>query len=155
MIFCARETRGLRRMRRGAARCPSCAQNAHDRNVLAWDKSASRRARGWAGENVARSKGQPWPLPSREVKRTGGPSPGLMARPGKSIAKQSEGRAGEKYLPVGGRVRKLCAVGAQTGHPIKMDKRFAGYLAPPVSFANPESIVLDRANSSVLVRGRM
>jgi hypothetical protein len=29
------------------------------RNVLAWDKSASRRARGWAGEIVARSKGQP------------------------------------------------------------------------------------------------
>ena len=25
--------------------------------VLAWDKSASRRARGWVGENVARSKG--------------------------------------------------------------------------------------------------
>jgi len=35
----------------------------------------------------------------------GRPSPGLMARPGKSIAKQSEGRAGEKYLPVVGRVR--------------------------------------------------
>ena len=34
------------------------------------------------------------------------PSLGLLARPGKSIAKQSEGRAGEKYLPVGGRVRK-------------------------------------------------
>jgi hypothetical protein len=33
-----------------------------------------------------------------------------MARPGKSIAKQSEGRAGEKYLPVDGRVRKLRAV---------------------------------------------
>ena len=33
------------------------------RNVLAWDKSAFRRARSWAGENVARSKGQPWPLP--------------------------------------------------------------------------------------------
>ena len=33
-----------------------------------------------------------------------------MARPGKSIAKQSESRAGEKYLPVGGQVRKLCAV---------------------------------------------
>jgi hypothetical protein len=33
-----------------------------------------------------------------------------MARLGKSIAKQSEGRAGEKYLPVGGQVRKLCAV---------------------------------------------
>jgi len=30
--------------------------------VLAWDKSASRRARGRAGENGARSKGQPWPL---------------------------------------------------------------------------------------------
>ena len=29
---------------------------------------------------------------------------------GKSIAKQSEGRAGEKYLPVGGRVRKSRAV---------------------------------------------
>ena len=45
------------------------------------------------------------------------PSPGLMARPGKSIAKQSEGRAGEKYLPVGGRVRKSRAVGDQSGHP--------------------------------------
>ena len=30
------------------------------------------------------------------------PRPG----PGKSIAKQSEGRAGEQYLPVGGRLRK-------------------------------------------------
>ena len=30
--------------------------------VLAWDKSASRRAQGWAGEKVARSKGQLWPL---------------------------------------------------------------------------------------------
>jgi hypothetical protein len=29
------------------------------------------------------------------------PSPGLLARLGKSIAKQSEGRAGEKYLPMG------------------------------------------------------
>ena len=53
----------------------------------------------------ARSKGQPWPLPYREMKRIRRPSPGLMARPVKSIAKQSEGRAGEKYLPVGGRVR--------------------------------------------------
>ena len=33
-----------------------------------------------------------------------------MAHPGKSIAKQSEGRAGEKYLPVGGRVRRLRAM---------------------------------------------
>jgi hypothetical protein len=39
-----------------------CSQNAHIQKVLAWDKSASRRARGWAGENVARSKGQPRPL---------------------------------------------------------------------------------------------
>jgi hypothetical protein len=38
------------------------------------------------------------------------PSHGLLARPGKSIAKQSEGRAGEKCLPVGGRVRKLHVV---------------------------------------------
>jgi hypothetical protein len=43
----------------------------------------------------------------RELKRIGKPSPGLMARLGKSIAKQSEGRAGKKYLPVGGRVRSL------------------------------------------------
>ena len=42
---------------------PSCSQNAHDETVLAWDKSASWRARGWAGENVARSQGQPRPLP--------------------------------------------------------------------------------------------
>ena len=34
----------------GVARCPSCSQNAHDETVLAWDKSASWRARGWAGE---------------------------------------------------------------------------------------------------------
>ena len=34
----------------------------------------------------------------------GNPLPGVMARLGKSIAKQSEGRAGETYLPVGGRV---------------------------------------------------
>ena len=37
-----------------------------------------------------------------------------MARSGKSIAKQSEGGAGEKYLPVGGRVRKLRAVEDQS-----------------------------------------
>ena len=29
-----------------------------------------------------------------------------MAHPGKSIAKHSEGRAGEKYLPVGRQVKK-------------------------------------------------
>ena len=37
-----------------------------------------------------------------------------MARPGKSIAKQSEGKAGEKYLAVGGRVRRLRAVEDQS-----------------------------------------
>ena len=40
-----------------------------------------------------------------------------MARPGKSIAKQSEGRAGGKYLPVGGRVRKSRALGDQSSPP--------------------------------------
>jgi hypothetical protein len=38
------------------------------------------------------------------------PSLGLIARPGKSIAKQSEGRAGEIYLPLGGRVKTMRAV---------------------------------------------
>ncbi len=33
-----------------------------------------------------------------------------MARPGKSIAKQLEGRVADKYLPVDGWVRKLRAV---------------------------------------------
>jgi hypothetical protein len=47
------------------------------------------------------------------------PSPGLMARPGRTNAQQSEGRAGEIYLPVGGRVRKLRAIEDQPGHPMK------------------------------------
>ena len=37
-----------------------------------------------------------------------------MARPGNSIAKQSEGWVGEKYLPVGGWVRKPRAVEDQS-----------------------------------------
>jgi len=37
-----------------------------------------------------------------------------MARLGKSIAKQSEGRAGKKYLPVGGWVRKSRAMEDQS-----------------------------------------
>jgi len=45
------------------------------------------------------------------MKNVGRASIGLMVRLGKSIAKQSEGRAGKKYLPVGGRVKKLLAVG--------------------------------------------
>ncbi len=52
-----------------------------------------------------RSKEQPWPLPLTGHEKDWTPSPGLMARLGKSIAKQSEGWVGEKYLPVGGRVR--------------------------------------------------
>ena len=52
------------------ARCPPCSQNAHDQNVLDWDKSASWRDRGWAGDHVARGRGQPWPLPLREVGRS-------------------------------------------------------------------------------------
>ena len=51
------------------------------------------------------------------MKRIGRSSPGLMARHGKSIAKQSEGRAGEKCLPVGGLVKKLRAVGDQSSPP--------------------------------------
>ena len=46
----------------------------------------------------------------------GRPSLGLMARPGKSIAKQSAGRVAGKYLPVGGRVKRSCAVRDQSGH---------------------------------------
>jgi hypothetical protein len=34
-----------------------CSRSAHDQNVLAWDKSTSWRAQGWAGENVARNRG--------------------------------------------------------------------------------------------------
>ena len=50
--------------RMGGARSPSCSRSPYDETVVAWDKSASRRARGWAGENVARSKEQPGPLPT-------------------------------------------------------------------------------------------
>ena len=46
---------------------------------------------------------------------------GLMARLGKSIAKQSEGWVGEKYLSVGGRVRRLRAVEDQSA-PIPEEK---------------------------------
>ena len=54
---------------------------------------------------------------ARATRGRGLPSPGLMVRHGKSIAKQSEGRAGEKCLPVGGRVRKSRAVGDQASPP--------------------------------------
>ena len=39
------------------ARCPYCSRNAHAQKVLAWDNSASQRARGRAGENVGRNRG--------------------------------------------------------------------------------------------------
>ena len=39
------------------------------------------------------------------------PSLGLMARLGKSIAQQSEGRAGEKCLPPGGEGEKVARSG--------------------------------------------
>ncbi len=51
---------------------------------------------------------------ARATRGRGLPSLGLLARPGKSIAKQSEGRAGGEYLPVGGRVRRLRAVEDQS-----------------------------------------
>jgi hypothetical protein len=60
---------------------------------------------------------------ARATRGRGLPSPGQMARPGKSIAKQSEGRAGEKYLPVGGRVRMLRAVGIIPPTPYKVTAR--------------------------------
>jgi hypothetical protein len=50
-----------------------------------------------------------------------------MARPGKSIAKRSEGRAGEKYLPVGGRVRKLRALEDRPGQPLKRETSEIGW----------------------------
>ena len=83
MRSCARTTRGLRRMGRewpGAL----LARRTRTVKLCAFD---------------ARSKGQPWPLPSREVKRIGGPSLGLMARLG---------------VTAGGRVRKLRAVEDQS-----------------------------------------
>ncbi len=51
------------------------------------------------------------------------PSPGQMARPGKSIAKQSEDGAGEKYLPMGGRVKTLRAFGIIPASPYKVIAR--------------------------------
>ena len=87
MIFFARATRGRRRDGEGAARCPSCSQNAHDETVLVrcaqqratsatpskrgirnWKALArvtgtSRRASGWAGENVVRSGRSISPIP--------------------------------------------------------------------------------------------
>ena len=66
MIFCARATRALRRMRRewpGAL----LARRTRTVKLCSFD---------------ARSKGQPWPLPLGQVRKFGRPSYGLMARLG-------------------------------------------------------------------------
>ena len=53
-----------------AARLPSCSQNVHNETVLAQGKGAFWRARGWAGENAARSKSQPgYALRGQKVSR--------------------------------------------------------------------------------------
>src|SRR5207253_5424300 len=103
----ARATRGLRRMGRerpGAL----LARRTRTMKLCSFD---------------ARSEGQSGCSPDGEVGKTRRPSPWQMARPGKSIAKQSEGRAGEKYLPVGGRVRTLRAVGIILDTPYEVTAR--------------------------------
>ena len=72
MVSCARATRGRGLPSLGLMARPGVPVDGRVRNlhavgdqssppsrekievVVAWDKSASRRARGWAGENVAR-----------------------------------------------------------------------------------------------------
>ena len=84
----ARAARGLRRMRRERP------------GALLARRAPTRKQ--WSLD--ARSKGQPRPLPLREVeKESEEPSPGRMARLG---------------VPVGGRVRKLRAVGIIPSHPL-------------------------------------
>ena len=60
-LLCSRNARS-RKDGKGVARCPSCSQNAHDRNVLAWASDASRRVEGGRVRR-SRRKGQPCPLP--------------------------------------------------------------------------------------------
>jgi hypothetical protein len=66
MIFCARATRGHRKDGEEAARCPSCSFDA-------------------------RSKGQPWPLSRRDVKRNWK----ALAR-AHGTSRRASGWAGEK-----------------------------------------------------------
>ena len=104
MIFCARATRGLRMMRRSrqtvllARRAPT---------IKRWSLDARSEEQSvcsfWRSRGIRRS------------------SPGLLTRPERSIARQSEGRAGEKYLPVGGRVRKSRAVEDQSAPSLKRE----------------------------------
>src|SRR2546425_12641044 len=73
----------------------------------------AERARSECARSMRAVKGSlttPYQRGEERIRRA---SPGLMARHGKTIAKQSEGRADEKYLPVGRRVGKLRAGGAQ------------------------------------------
>ena len=101
-VFWARATRGLRGMggeRPGTLLAAEPPRGSGDRSM--------RAVEGNLGHSLEEGYNE-----------SNGPSPGLMARSGKSIAKQSEGRAGEKYLPVDGRVRKLRAVEDQSApHP--------------------------------------
>ena len=107
----ARATRGLRRpsldARSGRPNRPPC----QGKDEEAWKKEMRKRPgalfarraptmKRWSLD--ARSKGQPWPLPYIEVYRIGRPSLGLLAHLG---------------VPVGGRVRKLRAVGGSTRPP--------------------------------------
>ena len=108
------------------ARCPPCSQNAHDetvlvrcaqsraalatplkgdvgsRKALARANGTSRRASGWAGENIARS----WDHPSHPLKRDSSLRP--CPRNGASLDEEAvladSGRAGEIAAGVG-RVR--------------------------------------------------
>jgi hypothetical protein len=89
-----------------------CSRNAHDRNVL-----ARRPQSGQTQMPVQRRlKEQAWKdgegglliFCARATRGLRRPSPGLMAHLG---------------VPMGGRVRKLCAVGDQAGHPPVKGKR--------------------------------
>ena len=77
-LLCSRNARP-QKDERGAARCPSCSQNAHDETVLAWDKSESWLAQGWAGRTMRAvkgslgrsSRGMKWRVRPEKLKRDG------------------------------------------------------------------------------------
>jgi len=76
-----------------------------NQNVLAWGKSASRRARGWAGENIARNRGStrlPWKTKwgsgkTRAVEAAHGSS--LLMRNQKSLVELARGSGGMGNQP--------------------------------------------------------
>ena len=91
-LLCSRNSR-LQNDSREQADRSCCSQNAHDQMCSSDARSKEQSAYSlWGSWGIRR------------------PSLGLEARLGQSIIKQSEGRAGEEYLPVGGRVRKLSAI---------------------------------------------